>query len=325
MAKKKLLDDKMILASAGLGFMVITTTLLQFYIPAMILAWCTTVLPLLFLAIGYRVYRRGYRPARFYIISWTLMFLGTATYGMLSIGAISYSLPVEMLGPFGAWFEAAFLSFALADRIKLLQKERQEAQSKLIQAQIEPHFLFNTLANISSLAETNVKKAKRMLQELGTYLRTTLIRTREGETILKQEVELLEAYLAIVKIRMGNRLAYKIDIPESLNFVCLPPLLLQPLVENSIRHGLEPKREGEGRLAVTGKIADGKLILEVIDNGVGMSDDWVSGIGLNNVYQRIKMLYGRKGKLAIMENSGGGVICQLTIPVNQDNIFPRQT
>lgn len=195
------------------------------------------------------------------------------------------------------------------------EKELAEAQLKLIQAQIEPHFLFNTLANISSLIRQDAVKAQKMLEDLNRYLRTALARTRQGETTLGDEVELLTAYLSIIQVRMSERLHYRLEIPESLHGIGFPPLLLQPLVENAVRHGLEPKVDG-GTVAISANISSGKLFISVNDDGLGLQGDWHPGVGLDNVYQRIKALFGKEGALDVVVNAQGGVTSTITIPLS---------
>jgi sensor histidine kinase YesM len=194
------------------------------------------------------------------------------------------------------------------------EKELAEAQLKLVQAQIEPHFLFNTLANIVSLIGDDALKAQTMLEDLNRYLRTALARTRQGKTTLGDEVELLTAYLSIIQVRMDKRLRYQLEIPGSLHDIGFPPLLLQPLVENAIRHGLEPKVDG-GAIIVSGKIDSDKLIVSVIDDGLGLQGDWHPGIGLDNVYQRLQALFGNEGELAVVANAQGGVTSTIAIPL----------
>ena len=125
-----------------------------------------------------------------------------------------------------------------------VEKESLSANLRMLQAQIEPHFLFNTLSNILSLIDTQPAKGKSMLLDLTKYLRTSLSRTLPEKTTLDQEIEMIKAYLNIQKIRMDERLNFIIDVPENLRQQSFPPMLLQPLVENAIKHGLEPKVEG---------------------------------------------------------------------------------
>jgi sensor histidine kinase YesM len=207
-------------------------------------------------------------------------------------------------------------SLAKEEQIRRLAREKEltQAQIKLVQAQIEPHFLFNTLANIGSLIERDSGKAQQMLGDLNRYLRTVLDRTREGSTTLAEEAELLQAYLSIIGVRMGERLNYRIDIPSELMAIPFPPLLIQPLVENAIRHGLEQKLEG-GQVEVTARRDDGRLRIEVKDNGVGLAEGWHPGVGLDNVYRRLQGLYGRQAELQVRSNEGGGVTALISLPL----------
>ncbi|MDH4275005.1 MAG: histidine kinase, partial [Gammaproteobacteria bacterium] len=313
-------DDCILLTAGSFGVALMVATLLQFDLLVNILIWNVSLVPLIYIYVGVRVLRAGFVPARFFLTAWGFLLAGTAIYGLLGSGVIPYSPLAEYAGPLGVWLEAAFLSFALADRIRALRMEKDIAESKLIQAQIEPHFLFNTLANISSLIDVNVARAKDMLGKLDNYLRTILTRTRAGDTTLAQEISLLEAYLAIMQIRMGERLIFRIEIPDALRACKLPPLLLQPLVENALRHGLEPK-PGGGEIIIDGKRVQDNLVLEVRDNGVGLAQHWRAGTGLSNVRERVRRLYGAKGKLEIMQNSTSGALFRLVLPLTADRVI----
>lgn len=194
------------------------------------------------------------------------------------------------------------------------EKELTEAQLKLIQAQIEPHFLFNTLANIASLIDHDAFVAKKMLLDLNNYLRTALTRTREGRTTLTQELDILKAYLSILQVRMGARLHYAFDISPGLEQMPLPPLLLQPLVENAVRHGLEPKVSG-GEVRVSATMQENKLVLQVTDTGVGFAPQWHDGVGLSNIRARLEALYAGKAQFDISELASGGVKTVMQIPI----------
>ena len=202
-----------------------------------------------------------------------------------------------------------------AEQLVRMQKEKEltEAQFKLFQAQIEPHFLFNTLANIGSLIEASPARAKGMLDSLNQYLRVSLRRTRDEVTNLGQELELLEAYLSILKQRMQQRLDYRIECNKELHALRFPPLLIQPLIENAIKHGLEPKIEGGG-IELSIKESEQGLSIQVDDNGVGFKDAWRPGVGLDNVYQRVKNLYGEDARFEVMSNMQGGVSSFIFIP-----------
>ena len=201
------------------------------------------------------------------------------------------------------------------EKIKRLAKEKEalEANLKMLQAQIEPHFLFNTLSNILSLIDTNPVKGKTMLTDLIHYLRTTLSRTRHDLITIEQEIEMIQAYLNIIKIRMGERLRYEILVPESLKSYPFPPMLLQPLVENAVKHGLEPKIEG-GKLSIKVTETEHGLKIEVTDTGLGLTSDHDSGIGMTNVRERLHLLYGEKGRLSLEENKPNGLKVIIEVP-----------
>ncbi|OIO59275.1 MAG: sensor histidine kinase [Alphaproteobacteria bacterium CG_4_10_14_0_2_um_filter_63_37] len=212
---------------------------------------------------------------------------------------------------------------AKAQAAQLVQIEHErslvQAHLKLLQAQIEPHFLFNTLANIGGLIPSDPTTARRMLDDLNRYLRVSLDRTRSRTTTLGQELEMVRAYLDIMGIRMGGRLDYRITVPETLLDLPLPPLLLQPLVENAIRHGLEPKVEG-GRVLVWGEVRPGRLLLGVWDDGVGLGAAPTSsaghGVGLDNVRNRLFSMWGGQAQLNVASNPEGGVSATLEVPLD---------
>ncbi len=200
------------------------------------------------------------------------------------------------------------------ERLKRLasEKEAVETRLRMLQAQVEPHFLFNTLSNVLSLIDTNPAQGKAMLMDLIRYLRTSLSRTRDSIT-LDQESEILRAYLNIQKIRMGERLRFRIDIPDALRAQPFPPLLLQPLVENAVKHGLEPKIEG-GEITIAAADGGGIARIEVRDTGQGFSSISGSGVGIENVRERLRLLYGDRGRLLLEENQPSGVRAVIEVP-----------
>lgn len=202
------------------------------------------------------------------------------------------------------------------ERLKRLSSEKQalEADLKRLQAQIEPHFLFNTLSNIVSLIDTDAPKARAMLIDLIQYLRITLSRTREKETTLGKEIELVRAYLEIFKIRMGDRLSFRIDICETLREIPLPPMLLQPVVENALLHGIDPKIEG-GCITISARDDARRLKISISDTGVGMAAHQPTGLGLTNIKKRLAQIYGEEGRLIITENQPCGVTVIIEIPL----------
>ena len=201
------------------------------------------------------------------------------------------------------------------EKIKRLTSEKKaaEANLKLLQAQIEPHFLFNTLSNVLSLLDTNPQKGKSMLVDFIQYLRASLSKIREEKATLGQEMEMIQAYLSIFKVRMGDRLHYKIDLPNNLKTISFPPMLIQPLVENAIKHGLEPKVDG-GEILIRAIKKDGILHLEVVDTGMGFKAERDSGVGLSNIRERLLSLYGNNGRLVLEENSPRGLKAIIEVP-----------
>jgi len=201
------------------------------------------------------------------------------------------------------------------EKIKRLTSEKKaaEANLKLLQAQIEPHFLFNTLSNVLSLLDTDSDKGKSMLVDFIQYLRASLSKIREQKATLGQEMEMIQAYLNIFKVRMGDRLHYKIDLPENLKSNIFPPMLIQPLVENAIKHGLEPKVDG-GEIFISGKASDGRLRLEVVDTGDGFKGGKNIGMGLSNIRERLQSIYGKSGRLILEENQPHGLKATIEVP-----------
>lgn len=205
------------------------------------------------------------------------------------------------------------------ERIKRLDMEKKtvETNFRLLQAQIEPHFLFNTLSNILSLMDSDLEKARAMLRDLMQYLRTTLSKSRRESATLGEEVDLIRAYLNIFKIRMGERLRYSVDIPEDLRSFPFPPMLIQPLVENAVRHGLEPEIKG-GEIGIRGAVEGDTLRLEVMDSGAGLYEKGNPGVGIENIRERLKSLYGGRARLILEENRPSGVRAIIEVPYGPD-------
>jgi len=218
-----------------------------------------------------------------------------------------------------------FLLFFLSERIESEVKQRQlvesesekrevEAHLKLLQAQIEPHFLFNTLANVSSLIDGNPELAKTLLERLDDWLRVALARTRSHSSSLGDEIDMLENYLEIMKIRFGSRLCWRIEVSEEARLLAFPPMLLQPLVENAVRHGIEPK-VGGGEIGIFAHTDNATLKVRVCDNGMGLdTHSETIGTGLTNVRARLASLYGGEGRLSLQANDGGGTTATLDLP-----------
>jgi sensor histidine kinase YesM len=195
-----------------------------------------------------------------------------------------------------------------------LEKQLAQAQMAALQAQVEPHFLFNTLALIGQLIETDPPEAARVHAHLIDYLRATLpqLRTRGGGTLGKQ-CEMVKAYLAIMQARMKERLQVKCIVPTFLESAPFPPMMLQSLVENAIKHGLEPKIAG-GLVTVRAQVVDATLVVDVCDDGIGINLHAPDGVGLANIRERLQLLYGDAAELVIEAQAGGGCCASIRLP-----------
>jgi len=196
-----------------------------------------------------------------------------------------------------------------------LDAEMTRARLQLLRAQIEPHFLFNTLANVRQLARSNSRAAAEMLDNLMHYFSAALPSMRNEETTLAEEAELIDAYLSIHRIRMGERLTYQITIPAELADARMPSMMLLTLVENSIKHGLTPLTAG-GAINVTATRGQAALQLTVTDSGQGMTATAGSGTGLANIRSRLTLLYGSSAALSLAPQQPHGVAATITIPAS---------
>jgi len=202
-----------------------------------------------------------------------------------------------------------------------LRRQVLEARMAMMQAQVEPHFLFNTLASIDHLIEFDPKRASQMQRNLISLLRASMPSMRSTDSGLRPldlELAVVRPYLEILKVRMEERLTTEIDVPDGLLSAEFPPMMIQTLVENSIKHGLEPKAEG-GHLSVKAEIRHGKLAVTVSDTGLGFEaaaqgSTHGTGVGLANIRERLALLYGSKASLTIANNPVGGTIVTITVP-----------
>ncbi len=206
------------------------------------------------------------------------------------------------------------------------QHEATQARLKLLETQLEPHMLFNTLANLRVLVASDPARAQAMLDHLIAYLRATLSASRATLHPLADEMDRLRDYLELMAVRMGPRLAYALEVPEALHAIPVPPLLLQPLVENAIRHGLEPQVEG-GRITVRACTdANQRLVLEVCDTGAGLAAGAPAtssapgrSFGLAQVRERLSTLYGDQGTIELIAQPAGGTCARVQFPYKSTN------
>ena len=292
-----------------------------------------------------------YMPA--YLVPIPLTAFGL-TIGLLIAGSILFHEPLHfftdnylalIIGVFFSIVGVAIFSThfnLLSARTELAKAEAQrqaqqklllETELKLLQAQIEPHFLFNTLSNIVGLIRQTPEAAEQSLLNLTTLLRSSLQSTRKAVVTLEEELDFVRAYLDIQSIRIAERLQYEFrpaglleekSAQDSIRQLQLPPFLLQPIVENAIVHGIESSESG-GQVIIEVSVRNNKLIITIADTGVGISEhapsaenNDVSGTGLSNVRQRLHASYGDAANMTISENSPSGVVVRLSIPVNND-------
>jgi hypothetical protein len=200
-----------------------------------------------------------------------------------------------------------------------LEIQVQEAQLQLLQAQIEPHFLFNTLANVRRLYRTQPSAGAIMIDNLMVYLRAALPQVRRSVSTLAEEFELVQAYLELFKVRMGARLRYTLDLPPGLRGASFPPMVLVTLAENAIKHGLAPADLG-GTLRIAANREGASLEVTVTDNGVGFDGASAggTGVGLVNIRRQLAARYGDQARLTLEQVAGGGVRARIVIPVQAD-------
>ena len=257
------------------------------------------------------------------IVSWKMLLL-VSFLSLILAGMFKHPVPIFMLiiasfiikAVAGGKRRAELTATEATKRADTEQLERTvlEARMEALQAQIEPHFLFNTLASIDQLILTDPPRASRMQQSLIRYLRSAMPQLREGSRpTLGQQVNLCSAFLEIMTVRMEGRLQPVVNVPEGLKSAVFPSMMLQTLVENAIKHGLEPKAEG-GRLEIGAEIVDGELAVHVRDTGIGFMPKAEVGVGLANIRERLKVLYDDRAELIISVPPEGGTCATIKLP-----------
>ena len=236
------------------------------------------------------------RMTGFFILSGTALVLGL----LITFGALLREREAR----------ARTLTLALELERSRLEKQTADARLALLQAQIEPHFLFNTLANVQALVETNSPRAGDVLKSLVAYLRAAMPRLHDGEPTLGNELALVRAYLELMQMRMPDRLSYGIDAaPEALS-LRFPAMALLTLVENAVRHGIDPSCDG-GRIDVGARSDAGGCRLWVADTGVGLSEHALPGTGLANLRARLQACFGAGAELRLSENTPHGLRAEI--------------
>lgn len=238
---------------------------------------------------------------------------GVVTLSVLISGILGTILSArENAARAQAAFEAERARVATAERAATL------AQLKALEAQVEPHFLYNTLAHVTSLVDAEPATAKRMLERLIVLLRASAAGSANGASTLGEQAAHMRAYLDLVAMRLGPRLAWSIDVPAALAARALPPAILQPLVENAVKHGIEPAIAG-GAIAIAARESAGRLVVEVADTGAGFgaveaAPGRSTGLGLANLRARLAALYGGEAQVTIAENAPSGVRVSVSLP-----------
>ena len=212
---------------------------------------------------------------------------------------------------------------ALQAHAAQLQAQLAEARLAVLRTQLNPHFLFNTLNAVSALVERDPRGVRRMIARLSELLRHTLDGASEPEIPLHRELSLLERYVEIMRIRFQGRLEVELDVADDVRDALVPNLLLQPLVENAFKHGVD-RVEGAGRIVVQARRVGDDLVLRVSDNGPGPAADpfalddteprGVGGVGLRNSRSRLEELYGARQRLVLLPAAGGGTVAEVVLP-----------
>ncbi|MBD8726226.1 histidine kinase [Oxalobacteraceae sp. CFBP 13708] len=253
----------------------------------------------------------GESPLRFFQYSATLIFL-------LAFGMMTAMVMVIVLSADERRMRRETESVRQQEQIAAAGRLVAEARLRALQAQIEPHFLYNTLANAVSLIDAQPAMAKRMLERFIDYLRASLAASRAEHATVGSEMDLADAYLDVMGVRMGRRLRWRFELDSLVAEVPVPPMLLQPLVENAIMHGIEPKLDG-GEIVVRAR-PDGELLrIEVVDTGLGLRmalPQRGGGVGLSNLRERLRQLFGSQAQLQLIEDPAGGVTSRLLLPIS---------
>ncbi len=282
------------------------------------------------------------------VLSVLLTALGRVLIWLPGVGRMGRPLTFESIVRFvianfsegiGIYLLIALTSYAFSyyrryreGQVRTLQLEAQLSQAQLqaLKMQLHPHFLFNTLHSISALLNKDAEAARKMITRLGDFLRLTLENSGSQEVTLQQEMEFLSCYLEIERIRFQDRLVTHMDVAQQTLDAKVPNLILQPIVENAIRHGIAP-RSTPGLIEIEAKQRNGTLRIQVRDNGPGLSEHRTSenlfkkGLGLANTETRLEQLYGAAHRFDLRNNPDGGLIVTLEIPFHKDGAAPSQS
>ena len=246
----------------------------------------------------------GSTPERIGWVDWPFFFFGTLVLATLIASVLEFQ---RLSDAASAALDGERL------RAVSLQNQLAEARLQMLQAQIEPHFLFNSLANVRRLSRIDPRAGATMLTDLLRYLESALPRLRDATPTLEREIELARSFLAVHQVRMGNRLTVRFDVEPGLAGAAVPPMMLLTLVENALKHGVGPLPEG-GSIVIEARRSDNAIRLRVSDSGRGMGAAQGQGVGLANVRSRLRSLYGGAAQLTLQLNEPHGVIATIVLP-----------
>jgi len=253
-------------------------------------------------------------------LRWTspLQVLGSGMLGTIAVYALFSTITIRgMLLLVERRVARATAAARQQEQIAAAGRLLAEARLRALQAQIEPHFLYNTLANVLGLIDTRPAQARHMLERFIDYLRASLAASRAESATLGGELDQAGAYLDVLGVRMGERLRYRIEADAACRLLPIAPMLLQPLVENAVMHGIEPKLEG-GEIVVRARVDGPNLCVEVADSGLGLGmapPRPGGGVGLHNLRERVRQLHGAQAQLQLFDNQPCGVIARLLLPL----------
>jgi signal transduction histidine kinase len=237
---------------------------------------------------------------------------------VLIVAAVMGAVYMVLIGIVAGWrnqgYETIAAQLALEAEREKNARQESESQLRLLRAQIEPHFLFNTLGAVQQLAEQTAPKAAELTANLIVFLRACMSEMRSEQIGLAEEFRLIQAYLEVMQARMGARLNFQLHLPDNLKAINVPSMMLLTLVENAIKHGIEASLRG-GSISITAAQLGSDVMITVKDTGVGLSDTPSPGIGLQNVRDRLRLQYGAYAVLSVTEAEEGGVIAEVTIPL----------
>lgn len=241
--------------------------------------------------------------------------IGFGTFTILSLLIAPWMAVAALIGQISGEAQRQALAFEL-ERSEL-ERKAVNARLRLLQAQVEPHFLFNTLANVRELVDSGSAQASAVLNSLIAYLRAAVPRLHEPATTMRQEIELVRAYLEVMCMRMPDRLQFILQAEESVMTLHCPPMALLTLVENAVRHGIDPSEAG-GRIEVRITEVYGQCRCQVIDTGVGLGDGFDNlGTGLSNLRERLRLMFGDSAGLRLVPLQPGGVSAELEFPARR--------